>query len=183
MVRRSLSAVAVQSSLLLARAGVLPIAALLCLAVAATLHFWLLPKSQAHATQDRQHLADLRAGHAVSPATKDLATRYDDFRTHLTSESDRGDLLKSLFKLATEAGVTLAQADYRHQTDTDCDCQQFQITLPVRGTYPQIRSFIDTALAANGSLAMDELSLHRENVKNSNVEAQLRLTFYLRKDE
>lgn len=183
MVRRSLSGVAVQAALLLARAGLLPAAALLCLAAAALLHFLLLPQLQARTERDRQHLADLRAGRTAAPAAQDLAAHYNEFRTQLASEDGRGELLKSLFKLAAEAGVTLAQADYRQQPDPGCGCQRLQITLPVRGTYPQIRAFIDAALARIGALALDELSLRRENVKNTNVEAQLRLTLYLRTEE
>lgn len=183
MVRRPLSALPLQFALAFAKAGVLPIVAVLVLAGATILHFVAVPQAEARRNASQRALAALRSAPAEGSPSRDLAGRYADIRAQLASSEDRGDLLKALFKIAAEAGVTLAQADYRLQPDPDCSCQQLQITLPVRGTYPQARAFIDAALAGVASLSLDELSLRRENVKNPSVEARLKLTLFLRGED
>lgn len=180
MVRRTLNVIALQIGLLLIRAGWLPVMAVACLTAAAMLHFVAVPHVETRTTASQRQLAELQAGHESSAPSQVLAARYADIRAQLASSEDRGDLLKSLFKIAAENGVTLAQADYRVQSDPECACQRLQITLPVRGTYPRVRAFIDAALAAMSALSLDEISLRRESVKSPNVEAQLRLSLFLR---
>lgn len=183
MGRRSVSMPFLQGSLLLSRIGWLPMLALGCLLLAAWAHFIAVPSWERHADADRRTLTHLGESREEPDTSLELAFRHAEFRTQLTRPMDRGALLKSLFKTASDAGLMLAQADYRLQPDAECDCQLLQISVPVRGTYPQIRTFIDAALAGNPSLSLDEINLHRESVKSTTVEARLRLTLYLRTED
>lgn len=182
MVRRPLIISPLQLSLLATRAGWLPLLALLCLLLAAGAHFVLVPQLQQRIETSQQALTNVRIQHLEADTSSELAARHADFRARLASPKDRGDLLKSLFKLAADANVTLVQADYRLQPDADCACQQLQITLPVKGTYVQVRTFVEAALANIPALALDEIAFRRETVKNPNVEARLRLSLYLREE-
>lgn len=182
MVWRPLNFSPLQLSLLVVRAGWLPLLALVCLLLAVGVHFALVPQLRQGTETSRQALTNVRVQHLESDTSSEFAARYADFRARLAPPKDRGDLLKSLFKIAADASVTLAQADYRLQPDADCACQQLQITLPIKGTYLQVRAFVEAALASIPALALDEIAFRRETVKNPNVEARLRLSLYLREE-
>lgn len=183
MVSRPLSAFRVLFSLALVRGGLLPILALLCLLGAAGLHFVLVPQSLQRTNLSQRQLADQQNRPVEISSSQSLALQYAEIRARLARHNDRGELLKALFKKAAEAGVTLTQADYRLQPDLDFNCEQLQITLPVQGTYLQIRAFVDDALSNIASLALDEISFRRENVKNPNIEVRLRFTLFLRTED
>jgi hypothetical protein len=180
VVPRSLSLSKVQVSVLLASGGWLPILGSLCLLGSALLHFLFSPHFQERRDASLQQIAIQQAVSRAPPVPTALAPRYEEFRSQLVASEAWGERLKSLFAVAAEAGVTLAQADYRRQVDTNCGCQSLHLTLPVRGTYPQVRVFIDAALAHFPYLALDEISLRRESVQHPMVDARLQLTLYLR---
>lgn len=187
MVRRSLSLFGLrfglQARLLLARMGWLPALSLLGLGVAAWLHLGWVPDMQRRASVSQLRMSELQAASAQAEEPGEQSSRYTQFRAQLASEDDRGELLKTLFKIAADSGVALNKADYRSKRDGDCGCSQLQIMLPVKGSYPQIRAFVDAALVKLPSLALDELSFRRENVKAALIEAHLRFTLYLRVED
>lgn len=169
-----------QLQLLLARIGVLPALAAALFGLAALIHYVAVPELQRQTDMNQRKLNDAQAEHAQLDRGQPVATRYGEFRTRLTNVDDRGDLLKRLFQVAANSGLTLTQGDYRLVPDTEGDFQQWQLSLPIRGSYPQIRAFIDAALQALPSATLDEISLRRDSVRVPTVEAQLRLTLYLK---
>lgn len=52
------------------------------------------------------------------------------------------------------------------------------IVLPVKGSYLQLKRFIGRVLSENPALALGGLTLHRQSVSDSTLEAQLRFTLY-----
>lgn len=180
MADRVLIRAGLQLQLLVARVGGLALLAIALSVVAVAGHFAVLPKLQELIEANFRAQAVVRAQPAESHLAQQVRTRYDEFRLRLAPLNEHRNHLKALFKEAADSGVSLSQGDYRLQPDSDCNCQALQITLPIRGTYPQIRAFVDAALAKIPPLSLDEISFRRENVKSPVVEAQLRLTLYLK---
>ena len=56
---------------------------------------------------------------------------------------------------------------------------EYRITLPVRGTYPSIRQFIEKTLAAAPPVALESLHLARNEVADSAVDAEISFVIYL----
>jgi hypothetical protein len=57
--------------------------------------------------------------------------------------------------------------------------QRYEIKLPLRARYAQIRTFVDAALADIPMLSLDDIRFKRERAADSVVEADLRLTLHL----
>jgi hypothetical protein len=183
VVIRALNLSAIQVSLLFTRAGWLASLGGLCLLTSALFHFLLSPQFQDRKDASLRQIAIRQSEDARPPDTNDLVPRYTEFRGRLLASKAWSEHLKSVFAVATQAGVTPEQADYRWRQDAACGCQALQLTMPVRGTYPQLRAFIDALLAEFPSLALDEISLQRESVRHPNVDARLQLTLYLRTED
>jgi hypothetical protein len=76
-----------------------------------------------------------------SPSEK-LAVFYGSF----PKPSQVPDLLGKIFASASAEGLQLEQGEYHIAPHNADALAQFQLTLPVRGPYPQIRRFLDAAM-------------------------------------
>jgi hypothetical protein len=86
--------------------------------------------------------------------------------------------LARLHDLARRAGLQLPAAEYRlHGTGTPLE--RYEIALPVRGTYAELRAFLESALAEIPVLSLDNVSFTRERADQARVRAELRLTLHL----
>ena len=55
----------------------------------------------------------------------------------------------------------------------------YEVDLPVKGSYVQIRKFIVKVLNAMPSAALEEVSFKRESVGSGELEARIRFTIYM----
>ena len=76
------------------------------------------------------------------------------------------------------AGLEMRTADYRLAA-TDGRLARYEITLPLTGTYAQLRSFFAEALDQNPVLSLDQLNLRRKRVNDTVIEAEASLTLHL----
>lgn len=96
---------------------------------------------------------------------------------NLALGADAPQAVARLFAAATHAGLRLEQGSYRPSGGGP---RRYQIALPLNGEYPAIRAFLGEALERQPGLALDSLSLARENIASPALKARLGLTFYLR---
>lgn len=87
--------------------------------------------------------------------------------------------ISEIDRIARESGVELNSSDYRLMMEKDSKLVRYEILLPLRGTYPQIRAFIAEALQAIPSLVLADIALKRETIQAGRVEAHLSLHLYL----
>lgn len=116
---------------------------------------------------------DRSAALAVTPAAR-LAAFYDFFNT----EEQATDWLAKLDAIAKGVGVSLASADYRMQK-TGTRIERYEITLPLSGSYAQIRAFLENALIQVPVLSLDHVRFRRERASDMVVQAEVRLTLHL----
>lgn len=57
---------------------------------------------------------------------------------------------------------------------------RYQIALPARATYPQLRAWLADVMNAVPTAALDELSLRRDDIGNGTVDARVRLTLFVK---
>lgn len=148
-------------------------------------YFSTLRSDQSRLDELRQHIAKSReqvaappgdAGAAATPADR-LAAFYGFF----PRPADLPDLLQKVFAAAKGQGLRLERGEYRVLRDNAGALTQFQITLPVRGSYPQIRRFVDRAMAEVATLSLDSIQFERQKVGDAQVDAKVRLAVYLGK--
>ena len=87
--------------------------------------------------------------------------------------------LQRIFGLAEAQGLRLEAGEYKLRREKDFRLARYELTLPVRGGYPQIREFVSQVLTEVPASSLDELSLRREDPGSTTVEARIRLTLHL----
>jgi hypothetical protein len=123
--------------------------------------------------------ASARPSATQSPDTldsSDLERFYSRFPPveRLPSELD------ALYAHAKVSRVQLRQGEYRMES-RGAALTAYQVTLPVRGSYPQLRQFVGRVLKDMPTTSLDAVRFERKKAADAQLEAQVRLTIYLRK--
>lgn len=135
-----------------------------------------LAEMLAQAGSLRAQLARSKAAQMESPAPEaQLTSFYQFFPAHAATP----DLLEKLYAAAEASGIALEQGDYRLTSSKGDNIELYQISLPVRGSYPQIRKFIGRLLADLPAASLDGVSFQRQNISDAQVESKIKLTLYL----
>ena len=109
-----------------------------------------------------------------APAEK-LAAFYDFF----PPPRELPNLLEKIFGAAKRQTLVLEHGEYRALKESVGRLTRYQLTLPVRGTYPQIRKFVDDALAEIPALSLDSIQFDRRKIGDATVDAKVKLVVYL----
>lgn len=161
----------------LGAAGVLGIGVLLACAA-----FWVsaLKPMQAQLAAQRSAQEQLRARTPYQPVSgggraEELRRFYELFppAANLNAELER------LHRLARAARLELAQGEYRLERRA-AGLWSYRVTLPVRGSYPQVRNFLSAVLKDMPTASIEALRFERKKAADAQLEAQLRLTLYAR---
>jgi Tfp pilus assembly protein PilO len=91
------------------------------------------------------------------------------------------DRLNELFKLASETGLSLDIGDYTLVHEVSGRLDRFQITFPVKGSYPKLRQFIFAAIEVTPGLALESIAFKRERIGDGEVEARLSFLLFVEK--
>ena len=110
----------------------------------------------------------------VTPETQ-LAAFYHFFPDFAATP----DLLEKLYGAAEASGIVLEQGEYRVVPGKEDKLERYQVTLPVRGTYPAVRKFLGRVLADLPAASLDSVSFQRQKVGDMTIESQIKLTLYL----
>ena len=75
-------------------------------------------------------------------------------------------------------GCSSQQGEYR--LETGAGLAAYRVTLPVRGSYAQLRQFVGRVLKDMPTASLDAVRFERRKPGDAQLEAQVRLTIYLR---
>lgn len=117
--------------------------------------------------------ADAALARSSTPAAK-IAALY----RYLATDRKAVDWLRALHAAGEKSGVQLKSAQYRVR-ETGTRIERYEVSLPLRGNYAQIRTFLDAILLDIPVLSLDEVKFKRGHASESEVEAELRLTLHL----
>ena len=146
-------------------------------------YFTALHPAERELTAQREAAERLRARGPFRPlAVDDRAEELRRFYGLFPPLERLTEELERVYSLAREAGLELAQGDYRLE-QRNAGPVAYRITLPIRGRYAQIRSFVDAVLRDMPVASVDALRFERKNVVEAQVEAQVRLTLHFRPRE
>lgn len=165
---------------LLGRPGVLAIGLLV---IIPPFYFSALAPAQEHLEETRRSVLALReqaragqsVGYVLQRPDEQLAAFYRVFPEQRNSPK----LLEKLAALAEKNGLGLNEGEYRTAPDKGGRLLRFQMTLPVKGEYRQIRAFLSELSAEIPALALESVQFSRQSVADAEVEARIRLALYL----
>jgi hypothetical protein len=119
----------------------------------------------------------LRPEHAH--ARPDPRAELAAFYAALARPASAPEMLRKLHRVARDQGLTLDQAEYRPLPDPEGKLTRYQILLPAKGTYPEVRRFLVQAGDEVPGLAVDGVNFQRQQIGDAAVEAQIKLTLFL----
>ena len=118
-----------------------------------------------------------KSGIPETGSQEELARFYDFFAdTHLT------EWLNKLYAAAAAQKLVLEQGEYRITPDKSGKLARYQITLPVKGSYVQIRQFVAQALADVPVAALEDINFKRETIGATQLQARIKFTLFLGAD-
>ena len=137
--------------------------------------------AQAALAQLRAEVAALRAERgddAAPPVALRPERQLDEFYRLLPAPAQTPEVLRRLYRNAHAAGLSMKRGDYRPRREAGSELLRYQIELPVRGSYPDVRRFLDRSLREESGLALDGIGFRKDD--SGVLETQLRFTLFVR---
>ncbi|MCW5623151.1 MAG: hypothetical protein KIT73_00325 [Burkholderiales bacterium] len=146
--------------------------------------FGVLRPMERETAELREQVADLRmrlkaGGGDIktvgSPRGDSLETFYAFFPTIETLP----DWVGQLHTAAARNGLTLESGEYQLVVPKDARLMRYQITLPIRASYPQLRGFVAEVLDKIPAAGVEDVAIRRENIASPVLDVRLKLTVWL----
>ncbi len=152
------------------------------LVIAISVQTFAVPDLKEQTAAARAAQETLRERAQQAPSKLDAALQQQTaFLANLPGGANASsDAVKAIHRLAAKHGVHLATGEYRVVRDAGEKLQRYQITLPATANYPRLRAWLTDVMNEMPSIALDEISLRREDVGSEKIEARLRFTLFLK---
>lgn len=139
----------------------------------------LLLRDQARLQLRQQALAGVPVGARAieANALREPATLHE-----LPSPRQRGRDIEWLVSAAQRSGLSLERADYALAAATAGGATRVEATLPLSGTYGQLRQFVAAALNELPHSALESLQIERPNTQSPQLQATARLALFYREE-
>lgn len=118
---------------------------------------------------------------SIESAKRTPAGQLDQFYQAFPSESSVPDAIERLIEIAQKKGLNPKQAEYRVIRNTPGELIGYHVTLPIKGAYPKVLSFVFAVLSGTHNLSLDNISFQRQKIGDSVVEATLLMTLYIKR--
>lgn len=89
------------------------------------------------------------------------------------------DILGRLHNVAVAQGLVLTQTEYRSATNPGGKLTRYQIDLPAKGTYPEMRRFLAQAGREIPGLALDGMSFERREIRDEVLDVRFKFTLFI----
>jgi hypothetical protein len=109
----------------------------------------------------------------------DPVRQLAEFYRFFPKSSQAPDDLAKLHALAAVHQVQLDQGTYRLVRGRVGKLLMYEIALPVKGDYPQLRKFMSQALTEIPHLSLDSVSFQRQKAGDTTLESQIKFTLFL----
>lgn len=124
--------------------------------------------------------ATLQARRSVIIAPVDsAATELGRFYASFPNQAVFPVALAQLMKTAADHSLSVNEGEYTVTRQTAGRLVRFQIVLPLRGTYPQVRSFIAALARDIPGMALENARFERREIGDPALDVTLRLVVFL----
>jgi len=117
-----------------------------------------------------------RSGHVAL----DTPAQLREFIAFFPDVDSSSRWLAVIFTAARDEGLELAQGTYRLQPDDVLGIASYQVTLPVRGSYPHLRRFLGRVLTEVPAASLEGVTFQRERSADGVVDARIVIALHLR---
>lgn len=124
-----------------------------------------------------EYLAKVEDGAVAAPVVPQR--QLDDFRSKLPSQPQATVVIDRIYALAAQERITLSRGEYSLGVDPKTHLARYQILLPVRGSYPQLRRFLHALLGQLPAVVLEDVEFQRKNIAETDLTGRIRMTLYL----
>ncbi|MBI3902532.1 MAG: hypothetical protein HY306_06260 [Nitrosomonadales bacterium] len=117
-----------------------------------------------------------KVDHSADTPSEQLA----EFYKFLPPEKDSPHWLGLMAEIANENGLALNHGEYAVVRESAGPMRQLKITLPVQGTYPQIREYLEDLTLEIPGMSLENVQFEREDIVDTVLQAKIKLILYLR---
>lgn len=147
-------------------------------AVAGLLPAWHRLQQLEQQTRDAsEYLARVEDGSLAAPVVPQR--QLDDFRSKLPSQPLATVAIDRIYALAAQEHISLARGEYALGVDPRTHLARYQILLPVRGSYPQLRRFLHALLGQLPAVVVEDVEFQRKKIADTELTGRIRMTLYL----
>lgn len=100
----------------------------------------------------------------------------------LPKESDLTNQIEDFFDVAFDNDIYLDGVEYKFDDHVAAKFSRCRITLPVSGTYTNLRKFVKQVLEKMPNAALTQIALSRENPQETDINARLQFIVLLRSE-
>lgn len=168
---------------LLARLGATGVAGLGVLFFCLPFYFSTLRPAERELDAQREASERLRARGPFRPVATDR--RSEELRRFyglFPAVAALSDELERIYSHAYDSKLELMQGEYRLEKRAP-GLVAYRVTLPIRGTYSQVRSFVGAVLKEMPIVSVDALRFERKKIADTQIEAQVSLTIHFRPND
>ena len=149
---------------------------------AALFHFSTVRPAQQDFAELQHRLDRLEHRDSTGRAARPHAgsARMDEFMDFFPALDSAPQWLSTVYSMAEGEKLELLQGTYKLTEDPAFMLSHYRISLPVRGSYPQVRRFIARVLDAVPFASLEGITFQRESASTGAIEANVALTLHLR---
>jgi Tfp pilus assembly protein PilO len=153
-------------------------------AAAGAMYVGAIGPAKARTRELQQEAISIRTfSRANADVAKTSAIGYEawleQFYRLLPAKSSAPDWLRIIFAAAQSQSLGLEQGEYKITIDKNGRLLAYEIGLPVRGSYVQVRKFVGDVLDRIPAIALDEIVIKREAINANRIDASIRFTLFL----
>jgi len=145
--------------------------------------FGLLPDWQSLGTlrqnshKANEFLEKVANGTATLPVVP--SQQLDEFHKALPTQLDATTVIDRIYAMASKEKINLARGEYALGIDPKTQLARYQILLPVRGNYPQLRRFLHALLTELPAVVVEDVDFQRKRIADTELSGRIRMTLYL----
>ncbi|MFJ3468439.1 GspMb/PilO family protein [Pseudomonas sp. NPDC090201] len=145
--------------------------------------FGLLPDWQSLDTlrqnshKANEFLEKVANGTATLPVVP--SQQLDEFHKALPTQLDATTVIDRIYAMASKEKINLARGEYALGIDPKTQLARYQILLPVRGNYPQLRRFLHALLTELPAVVVEDVDFQRKRIADTELSGRIRMTLYL----
>ncbi|HET8745250.1 MAG TPA: hypothetical protein VFM98_06580 [Ramlibacter sp.] len=143
----------------------------------------LLPQRDALAANEvkvaraERKAAAVRSGREAAPLSP--AQRRVRFFNTLPAEGEVTQSVERIYAAAAAEKLSLMRGEYTGAELPGANLVRYKITLPLKGSYAQVRRFVAAALKDIPGLVLDDMTVQRPNIGDAAVDARVQLSLFL----
>jgi hypothetical protein len=151
-------------------------------ALAAATHFLVVDPGRAELARARTELARTSMAAQRPTPIRAVGEQQDlhKLQAVLQQSPPSSELVRTMASLARAEQIVLAQSEYQQQFHSATQVTQLLVTQPVRGTYSQLRHYIESVLRTIPNASLEQIAARRDSVGQSQLEARLRWSVWIR---